>query len=280
MAVAAKKRIGKRKERRNRPKPAPRKIRLKPLFWAGGLLSLLLIGAGALFLWQEGGRTVVVPDVELEVEPITARDATLAGEITHIQPQQIRRLVNEHGVVGLLALDPEQLRMEMEALPWVYRARVRKVWPDRLDLWVEEQRPAVIWGESGYLNLDGVYFAADGIVLSKDELPQVESMQEDTVAVYQQLQRLGKILAQQRKPAVVERMEVDRRGAVSLHQRDQLVIHLGRRDIEKRLSRWIAQSEVVMSRFEGKVAGVDLRYERGMVLQLKPEEKGKSTKKR
>jgi cell division protein FtsQ len=273
MAVAVNKRGGRRKESLNRPKQPPQQQRwfTRSVWWGGGL-SLLLVLAGAVYLWQQGGRTV--PDVELEAEPVTAKQALLSGEITHIEPQQISRLVNEHGKVGFLALDPEQLRAAIEALPWVYRARVRKVWPDRLDLWVEEQRPAVIWGEQGYLNLDGLYFDRDGVDLPKAELPQILSAQEDTVAVYQQLQRLNEILQRQSQTAAVERMEVDRRGAVSLSLRNRLVIHLGRREVEKRLSRWVLQSEVVMSRFEGQVDGVDLRYERGMVLQLKQEAAG------
>ncbi len=261
--------MGKRKESRNRPKALPPRASIRFPLRIGALLSLLVIVAGGLYLLQQGPAAVEMPPMELEVEPITSQQTTLAGKITHIQPRQISQLVDIHGQPGLLALDAEQLREAIEALPWVYRARVRKVWPDRLNLWVEEQRPAVVWGEQGYLNLDGIYFDADGIVLSAMELPRIDSQQQDTVATYQQLQKLDKILSAGGQPETIQRMEVDRRGAVSLHLRSGLAIYLGRRAVEKRLRRWVAQSEVVLKRFQHQLDGVDLRYERGMVLQLK-----------
>ena len=279
MARAVKKVVKRRKEPRNRPKPQSRVSLLKQRWVWGAVALLSMVTALGYYLWEYGTDAMEVPDVEIEVQPITARQASLAGKITHVQPQQISALVNAYGKVGLLALDPEQLRIAMESLPWIYRARVRKVWPDRLDLWVEEQRPAVRWGEQGYLNLDGIYFDADGIDFQQQPLPLIDAPQQDTVAVYQQLQRLTEILSVT-SPAAVARMEVDQRGAVSIYLRSGLAIHLGRRAIEKRLRRWMAQSTVVMSRFKDQVNGVDLRYERGMVLQLKSKPSAKKGKKR
>ncbi len=265
----------KKQERKNRPKTPPRQKRtLSGRFFRGGMLLLLGIGAG-FYIWQYGTQAVEIPEVE--VEPVTSAQLIIDSDLTHVSREQIDAPVDELGKVGMLALDTEALRMALEALPWVHRASVRKIWPDRIRVAVSEQRAAVLWGVKGYLNLDGVYFDADGISLEQP-LPLITSTQEDTVAVYQQLLSLSAILAQEQWKGVIQEMVVDRRGAVTLHLKRGLLIHLGRRAVEQRLKRWVAQAAVVMERFEGKVRGVDLRYERGMVLQLKEGRKRHSVK--
>ncbi len=209
---------------------------------------------------------VPVPEMELEPEPVTAAQVLLSGELKNVSPQQIQQLVERMGRAGMLALDSEQLRVALETLPWVYRAQVRKVWPDRIALTIEEQRPTVRWGDDGYLNLSGVYFAADGV--ESANMLMIRSTQEDTVVVYQQLQALSQILGRQLYGRIIE-MVVDRRGAVTLYLEQGVALHLGRRAIERRLKRWVDQAERIKRQYPDQLIGVDLRYGQGMVLQLK-----------
>lgn len=230
----------------------------------------------------------VIPVDPIELNPVMVKQIQISGALRHVEPKQVRELVDQYGVDGILALDPEQLRMALEALPWIYQARVRKVWPDQLALTIEEQRATVLWGDQGYLNLDGVYFDAAGVTLPDQQLPLITSHQRDTVAVYQLFSRLSRILQQQSaepvaqsatEPATepsIRQMAVDQRGAVTLHLRDGLAIQLGRRAMEQRLQRWVDQAPKVVEQFKGQLQGVDLRYERGMVLQQ--QEKGASAR--
>ena len=231
------------------------------------LLSIVVVG-----LYLRGERAMVEP---LEIEPVMVRNIQLSGLLEHVSSQQIRELVQVHGVDGILALDTEQLRLALEALPWVYQARVRKVWPDQLALSVEEQRAVVRWGDQGYLNLDGEFFLSDGVALKGMTLPLILSEQEDTVAVYQQLKRLQQILSVQEPAPEILAMVVDSRGAISLTLDTPLKIHLGRRASEDRLRRWVEQAATLRQQYQGRLSGVDLRYERGLVLQLKQQPKKK-----
>jgi hypothetical protein len=50
------------------------------------------------------------------------------------------------------ALDLRDLRRELEALPWVYRAELRRRFPDTLEIRVVEQVPIARWGDGAFLN--------------------------------------------------------------------------------------------------------------------------------
>src|SRR6185503_6524119 len=59
----------------------------------------------------------------------------------------------------LLAFGLDQLRIAVEALVWVDRARVQRVWPDRIGIEIVEQQAAARWGDDGLLNTRGELFA-------------------------------------------------------------------------------------------------------------------------
>src|SRR5678816_2292351 len=53
----------------------------------------------------------------------------------------------------------DELRAALEQVPWVRRAAVRRVWPDRLEVSLEEQVPLARWGAEALVNTYGERFA-------------------------------------------------------------------------------------------------------------------------
>ncbi len=53
---------------------------------------------------------------------------------------------------GLLALDIDKVRDDVEALPWVAAAHVRREWPARLTIAIEEHEPAARWNNDGLVS--------------------------------------------------------------------------------------------------------------------------------
>jgi cell division septal protein FtsQ len=52
---------------------------------------------------------------------------------------------------GFVSADLEALRSAVQGLAWVDRARVQRLWPDRIRIEVVEQQAAARWGEDGLL---------------------------------------------------------------------------------------------------------------------------------
>lgn len=253
--------VGRGKEKKNRPRGATQESR-NPLLSRIYVVVLLLVLSVGFYLFQNG--TVDVETLMPEHQPSQVNKIAIYGELEHVKLDQVRTLVRDSSRDGMLALDLLHLRDLLHGLPWVYRVRVRKVWPETVEVWLREQSAAVRWGDAGYLNLSGEFFRADGVLLEHLMIPLISSQHDDTEAVYRQFIQLSTLLDDSGQK--IRKMVVDKRGSTYLYLENGVEINLGRRAMEQRLARWSIQSPVIMSQLNGEVGVVDLRYEQGMVI--------------
>lgn len=62
------------------------------------------------------------------------------------------------GALKVFGQDIEVVREQIETMPWIKSAVVRKVWPDRLSIWVNEHFPVAVWNENEFVASDGTVF--------------------------------------------------------------------------------------------------------------------------
>ncbi len=227
------------------------------------IVVLLLMLSAGLYLFQNG--SIGVETVISEQHLAQVKKVAVYGDIEHIKVEQIEQLVRETAEDGMLALDLINLRDLLQKLPWVYRVKVRKVWPETIEVWLREQSATVMWGDAGYLNLNGEFFVDDGVSLDHLRLPAISSQLRDTEEVYHQFLQLSSLLDESGQK--IQEMVIDQRGSIYIHLESGLELNLGRRAVEQRLARWSSQYPVIMSRLNGGVRMVDLRYEQGMAIQ-------------
>ena len=86
-----------------------------------------------------------------------------ALELTHplgkTTRHEIQAAAQAHVAGNFFAVSPIEVRSALEALPWVRRASVRRVWPDRLEVTLEEHVAFARWGEQAL----GLTLAAVGV---------------------------------------------------------------------------------------------------------------------
>lgn len=132
---------------------------LRNLWNAPGLLdriSAMLIGAAVLcllalmLLWVTQRPAFAVKRVMVD---------SVDGAFRHVTPSQLHAAVVEtlHG--SLLSADLRPVQQSLQAIPWVRTATVRRIWPNRLLVRIEEQRAVAIWGRGSLVNGLGQTFA-------------------------------------------------------------------------------------------------------------------------
>jgi cell division protein FtsQ len=57
------------------------------------------------------------------------------------------------GESSIFEADPQEIRARLEARPWVARAEVRRVWPNRIEVLIVERRPMALWQLDGKLHV-------------------------------------------------------------------------------------------------------------------------------
>jgi len=86
------------------------------------------------------------------------RDVTVQGKLEHTSRAGIEAALRGRLNGNFFSVDLGEVRNALERLPWVRRAAVRRVWPDRLEATLEEHVALAYWGERALVNTFGERF--------------------------------------------------------------------------------------------------------------------------
>lgn len=215
-------------------------------------LSGLLLAATVLFaLWTVGRQAV---EAWMPIRTVEVHGAL------HEQTRQGIGPVLAGLSGGLLAVDLEVARQGFEALPWVRKANIRRVWPGMLVVELEEHVPAAAWNDLAVLDVHGEVFP----VRPWRSLPSFrapEGMEMEVASRYGEFARLldgpGWRIAG---------IHVDARRAWRIALADGVTVDLGRDRLDERLQRFVTFYPLVLAKVTG-IRRVDMRYPNGFAVQ-------------
>jgi cell division protein FtsQ len=195
------------------------------------------------------------------------REIAVGGVLAHTTRAEIERAAQGRVAGNFFAVDLAEVRASLERLPWVRRVQVRRIWPDRLEVTLEEHVALARWGEAGLVNQQGERFAgrsADGA------LPLFAGPQGSEAEVTRRYRRFAEILAP--LGASLERLVLSPRYAWQLRLADGLALELGRdaanEPVERRLERFVAVHAQTLAKMQRRHEYVDLRYPNGFALRV------------
>jgi cell division protein FtsQ len=88
-------------------------------------------------------------NVGFEIAELQIERMPDALPITDARKQEVRDLVTPDGRHSILALDPQDVKTQIEALDWVASVRVRRLWPSTLKIEIERRREYAVWDQDG-----------------------------------------------------------------------------------------------------------------------------------
>jgi cell division protein FtsQ len=123
---------------------------------ANVLLIALTLAGGA---WHCGGWWLVQrPGHALRSVSIDAMPGT---DMRHVSSLLLGQAVRQRLKGNFFTIDLDLVRAGFEQVPWVRRATVRRIWPNRLAVSIEEHRPLALWGDGRLLNTFGELYTAN-----------------------------------------------------------------------------------------------------------------------
>jgi cell division protein FtsQ len=220
--------------------------------FAGILAGLVLLAGcfGALY-WLLLPERFPVTRVEVK----SGLQKTTVAQIEAVLP----RTASNFFVADLV-----EARTAVEKLPWVRRVAVRRVWPDALEISVEEHVALARWGDDRLVNVQGETFSAK----SADVLPSFIAPGGTAAEVTRRYRRFNEIIAP--LGTGVERVVLTPRHAWQLRLGNGLHLMLGRDadTAEARLVEFIKAYPSTVARVGRKHEYVDLRYPNGFAVRL------------
>jgi cell division protein FtsQ len=220
---------------------------------AGALVGLALLAFSIAGLWT-ALRSDVFPVREVAVA--NSLERTAKEDIEHALRGRIRG--------NFFAVSGDEVRAGIEKLPWVRRASVRRVWPDRLEVSIEEHVALARWGDDALVNTHGERFFG----MTDDVLPLFVGPLGTEQEVTLRYARFNDILRPLQ--AQVDRVVLTPRLAWQLRLSGGLDVMLGRDGelAESRLKRFVSVHDLTLKTINRKHEYVDLRYPNGFALRV------------
>ena len=226
------------------------------LLW-GTLAALLLaavLGGARAVAWLSDPARFPLNTVEI------------TGDLDHVDRTALERRLLPAAVGGFFSVDVAAVSRAARDEPWVKRALVRRVWPDKLVVEIVGHRAIARWGKDGLLSDSGEVFAVAGPL--PDDLPALSG--PDGAAprrVFADYERFGRLL-DGLPPVRAVRQEA--RGAWQIGLANGLTIIVGRKDVAARLKRFAAVYKSRLAGVAQPIESVDLRYSDGFAVRFKP----------
>ncbi len=236
----------------------------KPQLMAAVSDLLIVAGAAALLV------AALIWAARLPFFPL--HEVTVTNELREIKRGEVEASLAGRLQGNFFSVDLEGIRRSLEQLSWVRRVEVRRQWPGRIEVSIEEHRPAAYWGaDTGQLvNTYGEVFVAGLGLQPGSAMPVLTGPSGWAPEMLRQYQTAAEAL----KPLGLSprALSVSPRLALQMQLDDGTVVELGREQtkatVSQRMQRLVENYESML-RLAGQRPGVvDMRYPNGFAMRI------------
>jgi cell division protein FtsQ len=198
------------------------------------------------------------------------------GEVTHNSAATLRANVAPRLAGNFFTVDLNATRATFESVPWVRRAVVRREFPNRLKVVLQEHQAVAYWGPDGdprLVNSFGEVFEANQGDVENDGLPRLagpEGEAPQMLAMFRALAPLFEPL-----DLAADQLTLSGRGSWQLSLDTGATIELGRgtqAEVLPRAQRLVSTLTQVTSKYERRpddLLAADLRHGDGYAIRLR-----------
>ena len=245
------------------PFEVPGDVRLMHIAARAIAVAAALMLAATASLWIAGLPVFALRSIRLE------------GDLTRNSVHTLRANAASRLAGNFFSLDLQRARQAFESVPWVRRAVVSRVWPNRLTVRLEEHRPVALWGTDDgndrLVNSFGEVFEANIGDVEDDALPRLAGPDGSAARVLAMLRRLEPVLAQL-QAGDVEFLGLSARGSWRVGLDRGAKIELGRGsddEVMARVGTFVRTLPQVSARFQRALESADLRHADGYAVRLR-----------
>ena len=196
------------------------------------------------------------------------REVVVTNHLERASAAHLEAVVREELTGTFFTMDLNRAQRALAQVPWVRKVALRRQWPHRLEVEVEEHAPFARWNDTALVNSQGEVFVAEW----KSELPQFEGQEGRAAEVAAQY----RAWAAQLEPLALTIRVLRRspRGSWQIQgtgPQGPLTIELGRDEPDARLARFVAaqpRTLGTLARAGTRVDYVDLRYRNGFAVRV------------
>ena len=196
--------------------------------------------------------------------PITTIKVTASYQ--HVTHKELETILAQYANKSYFLLPLTKLQSELNTIQWVDNVLVTRIWPDVLKIKLVEKKPIAMWNE-GLMTATGQLFNPGAGGSLDLNIPKLTGPQNQQLEVLHSYEKLSKILSEYGLQAIGLNLRDNQSWILVLA--NDVNIYLGKKELETRLLRFCKAYPAVFAEKIDQLAGVDLRYPRGMAVQWK-----------
>lgn len=261
------------KPRRQRPSARPAGQPAADGFWDRPQLLNLVADLLLLFGSVALGYALIVSATRLPFFPL--HQVVVLSALEQVTPTQVEYASRSSLAGNFFTINLDNVRGAFEKLPWVRKASVRRLWPDGIELTIEEHVAVARWqnsaGEARLVNDHGEVFAAalPDRPNGQSALPLFGGPEGSAPQMLERYHEFAEVLAPLGR--VPRAVALSPRQAWQLRLDDGLTLELGRDQLNsplhERLQRFVGTYAQARGRIKTTIASIDMRYPNGFALR-------------
>jgi len=182
----------------------------------------------------------------------------------HVHKAAIRDTLMPLVSGSFFTVNVHKIKEHLLALPWVGAVSIRRIWPNQLNITIEEKHPIARWDRRYLLTADGSSFIPNDQSYP-DNLPNLQGPTDQA----QQCLQAYKTMSRQLDPLSLQivKLQLTKRQAWELTLDNGARVNLGREDVPRRLVRFVHYYQKVFHIGKNQAEYIDLRYPNGMAVK-------------
>lgn len=229
---------------------------------SSGLIKWLLISTLVVVGVWDGWRELKAQGADL----LPIRYVRIEGVFQYITKDEIKQALLAQVMTGLLNADMQAIRQALLNLPWIAEVKVKRVWPDAIEIKVYEQYPIARWNNIGLLNEQGDLFTP-GNLARFNKLPLLYGPLGQEKKLMEIMKQLQAGLANH--ALGLAEFHVNERRAWTVVLNNELVLKLGRKEPLQKFEQFLPTVPVLGKDRIAAMAVIDLRYPNGFAVTQK-----------
>lgn len=231
-------------------------------------MNRLFIAVVMLFGVLFGGLGLVQWAMKPEHFPLKAME--IQNVLKHVAAVDVSQAVAPHMAKGFFGLNVEATRQSISQLPWVRQVAVKRQWPDRIVVNIEEHIPQARFINAGLVNTQAEVFyppVADLCVGPTTFLPLFEGPESELKKMLEYyLDAVEKLLPLHLR---ISALHLSETGEWRISLETGITIILGKTAFDERMNRFVLAYQANLEKESQKIAYVDLRYTTGFAIGWK-----------
>jgi cell division protein FtsQ len=186
--------------------------------------------------------------------------------VHHLDQQAMQQSLLPLVSKGFFAIRVETIKDDLLKSPWVAKASVQRVWPDKVLITVVEKKPVALWNSDSLISNNGEIFTPDNMD-NLEPLPTLVGPEGQQISILEQYKKLNNLLLPLHFK--IERLELTPEHCWSVKFDNGMKLSVGYKDVLTRMTHFVKVYPKIIGDRATDVDYVDLRYSNGLAVKWK-----------